>query len=104
GVALLSLGGATVEGLHMTLPAMVIAGGLGVLGTAGALYAMNWAQRTVSPTKATLIYALEPVFAAFIGAAAGERLGLWSLGGGALVVLGAIVGELLPERREAVPA
>lgn len=99
GVALLTLSGAATEGMHTTTTGLTIAGGLGIVATAGALWAMNWAQRTVSPARATLVYALEPVWAAAFGALAGERLGPWGAVGGGLVVAGALMGEFLPERR-----
>lgn len=69
--------------------------GLG-LGLASALiqFAMNWAQRTVSPTRATLIYAGEPVWAGIFGRIAGERLGPLAILGGALIVAGVLVSEL----------
>lgn len=60
---------------------------------------MNWAQKSVSPTRATIIYAGEPVWAAVIGRIAGERLPLPALIGGALVVLGILASELTPVRR-----
>ncbi|MDR6143281.1 drug/metabolite transporter (DMT)-like permease [Microbacterium foliorum] len=60
---------------------------------------MNWAQKSVSPTRATIIYAGEPVWAAVIGRIAGERLPLAALIGGALVVLGIMASELTPVRR-----
>ena len=101
GVALLVLSGAATEGLRVTPAALGLAAGLGVVATAGALWAMNWAQRTVSPARATLIYALEPVWAAAFGAIAGERLGPWGAVGGGLVVAGALAGEFLPARRTA---
>ncbi|MGJ4748924.1 EamA family transporter, partial [Leptospira sp. SA-E8] len=46
------------------------------LGLASALiqWTMNWAQRTVPPTRATLIYAGEPVGGGVFGRLAGERL------------------------------
>lgn len=46
------------------------------LGLASALIqlTMNWAQRSVSPTRATVIYAGEPVWAGIVGRLAGERL------------------------------
>src|SRR3546814_2680791 len=46
------------------------------LGAASALIqvVMNWAQRSVSPTRATVIYAGEPVVAGILGRIAGERL------------------------------
>ncbi|MGV6872871.1 DMT family transporter [Pseudochelatococcus sp. B33] len=66
------------------------------LGFASALiqFAMNWAQRTVSPTRATLIYAGEPVWAGIFGRIAGERLGPLAILGGALIVAGVLVSEL----------
>ncbi|KRD53657.1 DMT family transporter [Microbacterium sp. Root280D1] len=60
---------------------------------------MNWAQKSVSPTRATIIYAGEPVWAAVIGRIAGERLPVAALIGGALVVLGILASELKPVRR-----
>ena len=60
---------------------------------------MNWAQKSVSPTRATIIYAGEPVWAAAIGRIAGERLPAAALIGGALVVLGILASELRLVRR-----
>lgn len=60
---------------------------------------MNWAQKSVSPTRATIIYAGEPVWAAVIGRVAGERLPVAALIGGALVVLGILASELKLVRR-----
>ncbi len=99
GVALLTLSGAATEGMRTTPTGLAIAAGLGIVATAGALWAMNWAQRTVSPSRATLIYALEPVWAAAFGAIAGEQFGPWGAVGGGLVVAGALTGEFLPVRR-----
>lgn len=73
------------------------------MGLASALiqFAMNWAQRTVSPTRATLIYAGEPVWAGIFGRIAGERLGPLALLGGAMIVAGVLVSELRRKRRRA---
>ncbi|MFE6996556.1 DMT family transporter [Microbacterium sp. NPDC057659] len=60
---------------------------------------MNWAQKKVSPTRATIIYAGEPVWAAVIGRIAGERLPVTALIGGALVVLGTLASEIRLVRR-----
>ncbi|MDR2996782.1 MAG: DMT family transporter [Microbacterium sp.] len=60
---------------------------------------MNWAQKKVSPTRATIIYAGEPVWAAVIGRIAGERLPVTALIGGALVVLGTLASEIRIVRR-----
>ncbi|APH46424.1 EamA family transporter [Microbacterium sp. 1.5R] len=72
--------------------------GLGVASCVIQL-TMNWAQKSVSPTRATIIYAGEPVWAAVIGRIAGERLPVAALIGGALVVLGILASELKPVRR-----
>lgn len=70
------------------------------LGAASCLIqiTMNWAQRTVSPTRATIIYAGEPVWAAIIGRLAGDRLPPIAIAGAALIVAGAIVSELNPRQ------
>ncbi|ORM64490.1 EamA family transporter [Pantoea rodasii] len=75
------------------------------LGAASALIqvTMNWAQRSVSPTRATVIYAGEPVWAGVVGRMAGERLPAAALLGGVLIVCGVIVSELRFRRKKAVP-
>ncbi|MCC6074583.1 DMT family transporter [Pseudomonas sp. GCM10022188] len=72
---------------------IALAGGLG-LASALIQLTMNWAQKSVSPTRATLIYAGEPVWAGIVGRLAGERLPLLAVLGGALIVAGVIVSEL----------
>ncbi|MBK5265178.1 MAG: DMT family transporter [Alphaproteobacteria bacterium] len=71
------------------------------LGLASALIqvVMNWAQRSVSPTRATVIYAGEPVFAGILGRLAGERLPSGAFVGAALIIVGIIVSELKPRSR-----
>ncbi|SNY64353.1 EamA-like transporter family protein [Paractinoplanes atraurantiacus] len=79
-----------------------IVGGL-ELASAVVQVTMNWAQRSVPPTRATVIYAGEPVCAVLIGRLADERLTMTSLAGGALIVLAVIISEL-PFRRARQPA
>ncbi len=71
------------------------------LGLASAIIqvTMNWAQRSVSPTRATVIYAGEPVWAGLVGRIAGERLPAVALLGCALIVLGVLVSELRIRRK-----
>lgn len=72
------------------------------MGLASAVIqlAMNWAQKRITPTRATLIYAAEPVWAGIFGRLAGERLPGLALVGAALIVAGVIVSELrLPKRK-----
>lgn len=77
----------------LSTPLLVSAVGL---GAASALIqvTMNWAQRSVSPTRATVIYAGEPVWAGVVGRLAGERLPAAAILGGILIVCGVIVSEL----------
>jgi len=50
-----------------------------------------------TPTRAALIYTLEPVFGALFAVLyAGERLSKLAWAGGALIVLGMIVAECWP--------
>lgn len=71
------------------------------LGLASAIIqvTMNWAQRSVSPTRATVIYAGEPVWAGLVGRIAGERLPCVALLGCALIVLGVLVSEMRIRRK-----
>lgn len=57
---------------------------------------MNWAQKSVDPTRATIIYAGEPVWAGVIGRIAGDRLPPLALVGAVLIVLSVLVSELRP--------
>jgi drug/metabolite transporter (DMT)-like permease len=78
------------------------------LGLASALIqlTMNWAQKSVSPTRATVIYAGEPVWAGIVGRIAGERLPALALAGAALIVAGTLASELRPSnwRKRCGPA
>ncbi|MBK5011635.1 DMT family transporter [Pseudomonas sp. S60] len=73
--------------------------GLGAM-SAVIQVAMNWAQKSVSPTRATLIYAGEPVWAGLVGRMAGERLPGVALLGGLLIVIAVVVSELKVRRTQ----
>ena len=77
---------------------VITAIGLGAM-SAVIQVAMNWAQKTVSPTRATVIYAGEPVWAGIVGRLAGERLPGIALLGAALIVAGVIVSEMKGRKR-----
>lgn len=66
------------------------------LGAASCLIqaTMNWAQKSVSPTRATIIYAGEPVWAGIFGRLAGDRMPALALCGAAVIVLGTLVSEI----------
>ncbi len=82
---------------------VITAIGLGAM-SAVIQVAMNWAQKTVSPTRATVIYAGEPVWAGIVGRLAGERLPGIALLGAALIVAGVIVSEMKGRSKLAEPA
>jgi drug/metabolite transporter (DMT)-like permease len=63
------------------------------LMTAFIQFAMSWAQQTVPATNATLIYALEPVWAGLIGVWAGDRFGWLAWMGAGLILLGLVLGS-----------
>ena len=67
---------------------------MGVAATAFALAVMNKVQQFVTSTHATLIYALELVWVAMLGYAAGEQLSIFAWIGCASIFLGIITSEL----------
>lgn len=81
---------------------VIIALGLGIF-SAIIQVTMNWAQRSVSPTRATVIYTGEPVWAGIFGRIAGERLPVLALVGAALIVLGVLVSELKRKKAAVKP-
>jgi len=78
---------------------VIVALGLGIF-SAIIQVTMNWAQRSVSPTRATVIYTGEPVWAGIFGRLAGERLPLLALLGAAFIILGVLVSELKLKRKK----
>ena len=74
-----------------------------VFATSYAFWVMTTFQKWTTPTRAALIYTCEPVFAAIFSVwLLNEKLGLVAWAGGALIVIGMLVAELLPfliERR-----
>jgi drug/metabolite transporter (DMT)-like permease len=67
----------------------------GVLMTALAFFVQNWAQRHTTAVRAALIFSLEPVAAAlFSHYYGGEPLRAADWGGGGLIVLGVLAGEM----------
>lgn len=74
------------------------------LGLASAVIqlTMNWAQKSVSPTRATVIYAGEPVWGGIVGRLAGDRLPALALVGAALIVAGVLASEMKFRRKKPV--
>ncbi|SNY79408.1 DMT family transporter [Enterobacter sp. CC120223-11] len=79
---------------------LAVALGLGIF-SAIIQVVMNWAQRSVSPTRATVIYTGEPVWAGIFGRMAGERLPMLALLGAAFIVAGVLVSELKFKKKKA---
>lgn len=68
-----------------------------VFATVYAFWAMTVFQKMTTPTRAALIYTLEPVFGAIFAVFyAGEQLSKMAWAGGALIVLGMITAEAWP--------
>lgn len=75
-----------------------------VFATVYAFWVMTTYQRFTTPTRAALIYTLEPVFAAIFSIwLAGDRLSLLAWIGGGLIVAGMLVAELWPAPRLVIP-
>ncbi len=102
--ALLAGASMPLNGENVSLSPYVLAAGIG-LGVCTALIqsVIAWAQKSVPPTKATLIYTGEPVWGGVIGCLYGERLTLSSLAGCALVLAGILISER-PEKKAGQPA
>lgn len=90
--------GESVPSLSPSL--LMVGAGLGIF-SAIIQVVMNWAQRSVSPTRATVIYTGEPVWAGIFGRLAGERLPALALLGGACIIIGVLVSELKLKKKKA---
>lgn len=80
-------------GVRLTPAGAAAAAFLGLAGTAGTLWIQTAAQRHVSAARVAFVYTAEPLFAALFAVTLGsERLGAATLAGGALIVLGMLLG------------
>ncbi len=100
-LAAMPLAGEAVPGFSWLLAGSAV--GLGLVSALIHL-TMNWAQQSVSPTRATLIYATDPIWAGIIGRLAGDRLPATALLGAAFIVAGILASELRPRRLARTPA
>ena len=109
-VTVVQLATASIVAFAMMVPAaesvppvspglLIVALGLGIF-SAIIQVTMNWAKRSVSPTRATVIYTGEPVWAGIFGRLAGERLPALALLGAAFIVVGVLVSELKFKRKK----
>jgi drug/metabolite transporter (DMT)-like permease len=79
--------------------AAIVFTGIGCSAIAFSLSA--WAQRTIEPSRASLINLLEPIVAGIVGYAVGERLGVVGYVGAALILVAILVVERGTHRRPA---
>lgn len=89
---------------YISPPLIVWGAGLfmGVADLAFCLLMMNWVQQFVSSTRATLVYSLEPMWAALFGyLLAGEILSIPAWFGCSCILMGMIIGVLRIPRRKA---
>src|SRR5690606_5422574 len=89
----------------LTSPVLIIS--ILVLGLASAVIqiTMNWAQNHISATRATVIYAGEPVWAGIIGRVfADERHSALALFGAILIIVSVAVSEMKVRLRRRPPA
>jgi drug/metabolite transporter (DMT)-like permease len=81
-----------------TMPPLPVWGAvlfMGVVDVAFTLSAMNWVQQFVSGTRATLVYALEPMWATLAGVLlAGDVLSFPAWIGCGFILLGMVVGVI----------
>ncbi len=108
--ALLSIVTMGVRSEPICVPANLVVGIaalMGLVATAFTLMVMMRVQQSISSTRATLIYALEPVWAGGFGVLAGESLRMSAWGGCGLIFAGMIVGSIKlrgNKKNKAVPS
>lgn len=97
---------ATMPVAHESFPAFswVWAAPAIALGASSCLIqlTMNWAQRTVSPTRATVIYSAEPLWGGLVGRTAGDRIPDLAVLGAALITIGVLTSGLRPRSRPSI--
>jgi drug/metabolite transporter (DMT)-like permease len=92
GVAL-AVPGALLGGYGFPASAWAAAVYTGIVVNAVAFGLQLWGQRRVSASRTALVLMLEPVFAAILGYADGERIGIAGAFGAGLILLGILVSE-----------
>jgi drug/metabolite transporter (DMT)-like permease len=102
-VAVLALPGAALieETRFAATPRLLAALAItSLLATAAAFYILNAVQSWTTPTRAAIIFAAEPVFAALTSwVVEGESLTAGAIAGAGLIVAGMLAAELTPLRR-----
>jgi len=77
---------------------------LSLLGSVVAVYVMTRFQNSITPTRAAILYSLEPVFSAILAVIIlREHFSLLQLGGAVLIISGVLLSEILELRRTSAP-
>lgn len=92
--AALAVPGALLGGYRLSTSTLLAALYTGTVVSALAFGLQVWGQRQVSATRTALVLLLEPVFAAVIGFAAGERLGLLGAAGAGVILAAILLTEV----------
>jgi drug/metabolite transporter (DMT)-like permease len=93
-VALCSLPVAATEGFGTFDGGVWLAVLLTGIGCSALAFSLStWAQRTIDPSRASLLTLLEPIVAGVVGWFVGERLGAAGYAGAALILAGILVAE-----------
>lgn len=101
-IAALSLPIALIEGFGALSSDAWIAILFTGIGCSAIAFSLSvWAQRTIEPSRASLLNLLEPVVAGIIGYAVGERLVVVGYLGAALILAAIVVAERGTHRRTA---
>lgn len=80
--------------IHFSNQAIIAVLVTSLIATVFAFFVQTYAQQYTTPTKTAVIFALEPVTAAFLGYLNGEILNLKQIMGGILVIMAMIVSEI----------
>lgn len=80
--------------IHFSNQAIIAVLVTSLIATVFAFFVQTYAQQYTTPTKTAVIFALEPVTAAFLGYLNGEILTLKQIMGGILVIIAMIVSEI----------
>jgi drug/metabolite transporter (DMT)-like permease len=93
-VALVSIPFVAVDGLGEVDAAVILTVVITGVGCSAVAFSLStWAQRTIDPSRASILNLLEPVVAGVAGYFIGERLGLAGYAGALLILAGILVAE-----------
>ena len=83
-----------ISSIHFSNQAIIAVLVTSLIATVFAFFVQTYAQQYTTPTKTAIIFALEPVTAAFFGYFNGEILSLKQIFGGILVIIAMIISEI----------